>query len=77
MMVVEEHRKKIETTKLVNRLTNHALGKLKKPMDASQVSAALGVLKKALPDMKETVVDATVDGSVTINLMDPTLRDDN
>lgn len=50
----DEIRKKIQTTQLLNRLTNHGLGKLKKGMDATQVSAALGVLRKALPDLTAT-----------------------
>lgn len=45
-------RKKIQTSQLVNRLTNHALGKLEKNMDNSQVTAALGLLKKSLPDLQ-------------------------
>lgn len=45
-------RDKIQTTQLVKRLTNHVLGKLKKPMDATQVTAALGLLKKSLPDLQ-------------------------
>jgi len=47
----ESVRAKIQTTQLINRLTAHALGKLKKPMDASQVRAAEVLLKKRLPDL--------------------------
>lgn len=47
-------RAKIQSSQLLNRLTNHALGKLKRPMDSSQVTAALGVLKKSLPDLTAT-----------------------
>jgi hypothetical protein len=43
-----------QATQLINRLTNHALGKLKRPMDASQVRAADCVLKKCLPDLAQT-----------------------
>lgn len=50
----DEIRKKIQTSQLLNRLTNHGLGKLKTGMDATQVSAALGVLRKALPDLTAT-----------------------
>lgn len=50
----DEIREKIKTTQLLNRLTDHALGKLNKPMDATQVSAALGVVRKALPDLTAT-----------------------
>ena len=50
-------REKIKTSQLLNRLTSFALGgndlKTGKPieMSAAQVTAALGVLRKALPDM--------------------------
>jgi hypothetical protein len=47
-------REKIKTSQILTRLTNHALGTLQKPMDATQVSAALGVLRKALPDLTAT-----------------------
>jgi hypothetical protein len=47
-------RAKIQASQLVNRLTSHALGKLKKPLDATQVTAALGLLKKCLPDLSAT-----------------------
>ena len=44
-------RRKIKQSMLINRLTNHAMGKLTKPMEPSQVQAALGLLKKCLPDL--------------------------
>lgn len=50
----DEIREKIKASQLLNRLTDHGLGKLKKPMDATQVTAALGVLKKSLPDLTAT-----------------------
>lgn len=56
----ETVREKIKASQLINRLTNHALGDLKKPMDATQVTAALGVLKKALPDLSSSEVMATI-----------------
>lgn len=43
-------REKIKASQLINRLTNHALGLLKKPMDATQVAAARAVLDKAIPN---------------------------
>jgi len=51
MMLIEEHRKKIKTTKLVNALTNHVVENTE--MSSTQVTAALGLLRKVLPDMKE------------------------
>jgi hypothetical protein len=45
-------RERIKTMQLVNRLTNFALGKLKKSMEPHQVTAALGLLKKTIPDIQ-------------------------
>ena len=42
-------RAKIQTSQLVNRLTKHVLGEV--DMSSSQVSAALGLIKKRLPDL--------------------------
>ena len=42
-------RAKIQASQLVNRLTSHALGMVE--MTSTQVTAALGLLKKALPDL--------------------------
>jgi len=48
-MNIAEAREKIRTTQLVNRLTDHVLGEVE--MQQSQVTAALGLLKKSLPDL--------------------------
>jgi phage-related protein len=40
---------KIQASQLVNRLRDHVLGKVE--LTASQVTAALGLLKKTLPDL--------------------------
>ncbi len=45
----DEHRLKIQTSMLINRLTSFVNGEVK--MEAAQVTAALGLLKKALPDL--------------------------
>jgi len=45
----EETRAKIKTSQLVNRLTDHVLGTV--DLSATQVSAALGLLRKTLPDL--------------------------
>ncbi len=42
-------RERIRTTQLVRRLTKHVLGKV--AMEPTQVTAALGLLKKTLPDL--------------------------
>lgn len=48
-------REKIRATQLVNALTKHALG-TKMMKEPSQVTAALGLLKKCLPDLVATEV---------------------
>lgn len=50
----EEVRKRIQTSQLLNRLTNHALGEV--DMTSTQVTAALGVLKKSLPDLQSVAL---------------------
>ena len=61
-MNIEEARQKIRTTQLVNRLTNHVLGKVK--MAPTQVSAALGLLRKTLPDLQATELSGEVKHAV-------------
>ena len=63
----DETRAKIQAAQLVNRLTAHALGKLKTPMEASAVTAALGLLKKTIPDL--TLVDSTVKADQTVRVI--------
>lgn len=53
-------RERIKTTQLVNRLTNFALGKLRKPMEPHQVTAALGLLKKTVPDLQAIEHSGTI-----------------
>lgn len=45
----DETRRKIQTSQLVNRLTDHANGKIE--MSPTQVKAAEVLLKKSLPDL--------------------------
>lgn len=61
-----ETRAKIQASQLINRLTDHALGNLKKPMDASQVTAAIGLLKKAIPDLSAQDINANIKGNVSL-----------
>ncbi len=42
-------REKIRASQLINALENHVLGK--RDMQATQVTAALGLLKKCVPDL--------------------------
>jgi|SRR5690606_6145311 len=44
-------RQKIQASQLINRLTDHALGNLEKPLDATQVRAIEILLNKSLPNL--------------------------
>lgn len=48
----EKVRQRLKISMIVNRLTNHVAGKVE--MSATQVTAALGLLKKGLPDLSAT-----------------------
>lgn len=52
-------RAKIRTSQLINRLTDHVLGKV--DLSASQVTAALGLIRKTLPDLAAIEVKAEVE----------------
>jgi hypothetical protein len=52
-MNIAEAREKIRTTQIINRLQGHIDGKV--DMVPSQVTAALGLLKKAIPDLAAQV----------------------
>ncbi len=60
----DEIREKIKTSQIVTRLTNHALGELKVEMSDSQVRAALGLLKKSLPDLTHAVITGADGGAI-------------
>jgi len=51
-------RAKIQTTKIAQRLMKHILGDIE--MTATQVSAALGLLKKTLPDLQSQEIKADI-----------------
>lgn len=50
----DEVRAKIQTTQLINRLTGIATGEITGEGLGVQVTAALGLLKKVLPDLAAT-----------------------
>ena len=54
----ENTRKRIQSTMLVKALADHAVGK--NDMSATQVRAAEILLKKTLPDLSQTTIDADV-----------------
>jgi hypothetical protein len=50
-MWIEETRKKVQTSQLINRLQDHVLGEVE--LSSTQVRAAEILLKKTLPDLSE------------------------
>lgn len=54
----ETHRDKIRKSNILNALIEHVEGE--REMSATQVSAGLGLLKKALPDLAAIEFDGTI-----------------
>ena len=52
-----ELREKIQGVKIINQLQGHIEGKVK--LEATQVTAALGLLKKVVPDLAAVQLDVT------------------
>jgi len=65
----EEVRRKIQASQLVNRLTDHVLGKVE--MSRTQVTAALGLLKKVLPDLVAAEINSEVTHRYVISAPQP------
>jgi len=63
-MHIQSTRDAARATQLLNRLTNHGLGKL--PLENTQVRAIEIVLKKIKPDLQAISVQAEVAGALTI-----------
>jgi hypothetical protein len=49
-----EHRSKIKTSQILNALEEHVMGK--RPMQQTQVTAAVALLRKTMPDLSQTSV---------------------
>jgi len=64
----ENTRKKIQASQLINRLTNHILSEEGDVMTQSQVNAALGLLKKTLPDLKAIDIQGDIEHSGEIKI---------
>ena len=54
----EEHRAKIANSNILNALIEHVEGR--REMSSTQVTAALGLLRKCLPDLSQTDIKADV-----------------
>jgi hypothetical protein len=59
-----EHRDKIKNSNILNALIEHVEGR--RDMSASQVTAALGLLRKALPDLAAVEVGGEGGGPIVV-----------
>lgn len=60
-------REKIRASQLVNRLESHVLEDLE--LSATQVTAALGLLKKCVPDLKSTELTTDPDNPLQVGVL--------
>ena len=60
----ERTREKIKTSMLINRLQSFVEGKVE--LNAAQVSAALGLVKKTLPDLQAVELGGGTESTVTV-----------
>lgn len=65
----EDTRAKIKTTLLIRRLTDHVTGAIE--MSPSQVSAALGLIRKTLPDLQATDLSGSVEHNYVARMPAP------
>lgn len=63
----QETREKIQTSQLVNRLTDHANGTVE--MTSTQVKAAEILLRKSLPDLSSVTVGGDEENPLSVNLV--------
>ena len=64
----ESHRVKIQNSNILSMLIKNAEGK--QDMSSGQVSSALGLLKKVMPDMSAVTVDAEVNHNISDDMQD-------
>ena len=66
-------RRKIQTSNVCNRLIEHVNGQIK--LEPSQVQAALGLMRKVLPDLATHTVSSTVDAKLTLQRIERVIID--
>ncbi len=59
--LTDQHRDKIRNSKILQRLIDFAEGKKNVDMEPHRVTAALGLLKKVMPDMTEATLKGDED----------------
>lgn len=66
--LTDEHRAKISNSKILSRLIEHAEGVANPPMEATQVTAAIALLKKILPDLQATQISGEEGGPLVVKV---------
>lgn len=65
----DEIRAKIQTSQLINRLTDHAFSKVE--LTPTQVRAIEVLLKKSIPDLQAVQVTGENGGAITVTINKP------
>jgi hypothetical protein len=65
----EETRARIQTSQLINRLQNHALGTEVDELKQSQLRAIEILLKKSLPDLQSTEITGDSDSPMQLKII--------
>lgn len=65
----EETRARIQTSQLINRLQNHALGTEVDELKQSQLRAIEILLKKSLPDLQSTEITGDSDAPMQLKII--------
>ncbi len=58
VLLTDQHRTKIQKSKILNRLIGHVEGT--EEMSATQVTAAIALLRKCLPDLAAVTIEGNV-----------------
>lgn len=61
-------REKIRASQLINRLEDHVLSEDGPKLDSTQVTAALGLLKKIVPDLSAQTVSGDADAPLKMEI---------
>lgn len=71
--LTDEHRSKIQNSRILSRLIGHAEGT--EEMTATQVQAGLGLLKKALPDLAAMTISGDADNPLEHRIIERRIVD--
>lgn len=69
----DEHRTKIANSQILNRLVGHVEGTVE--LSSTQVTAALGLLKKVMPDLQSTQISGDPENPLGVSLVERVIID--